>query len=122
MFIKKEKKDDCIISGYVVGDQKQKDYNGKPYVEIGIGMGKDENGENLPIVNIAIWDRNIPVIKKGDRVMASGKLKKTEKDDKTYYSLNADFCIKEVTCEGTPKSTETTKPKFEEIDDDDLPF
>ena len=29
MFIKREKKDDCLIAGFVVGDQKDKEYNGK---------------------------------------------------------------------------------------------
>ena len=96
MFIKRDKKDDCLIAGFVVGDQKNKEYNGKNYVEFGISMGKDENGENLPIVNVAVWERQIPTIHKGDRVLAAGKLKSAEKDGKTYYSLSADFCIKEV--------------------------
>lgn len=122
MFIKRDKKDDCLIAGYVVGDQKSKDYNGKPYVEFGISMGKDENGENLPIVNVTVWERNLPQIHKGDRVLAAGKLKKTEKDDKTYFSLNADFCIKEILGEIAPKSTQYTQTELEPIDDDDLPF
>ena len=43
MFIKRDKKDDCLISGYVVGDQKIKDYNNEQFIEFGISMGKDEN-------------------------------------------------------------------------------
>lgn len=122
MFIKRDKKDDCLISGYVVGDQKIKDYNNEQFIEFGISMGKDENDENLPIVNVAVWKRNIPEIKKGDRVLAAGKLKITTKDDKTYYSLTADFCIKELTCENAPKTPYKVDAEPTPIDDDDLPF
>lgn len=120
MFIKNENKDDCLIAGYVVGDQKVKEFEGKQFVEFGIGMGKDSQGENLPIINITIWERQIPTIKKGDRVLAGGKLKVTKKDDKKYYSLNADFCIKEVTA----AEQKQEEPDYEPIDinDDDLPF
>ena len=31
MFIKRDGKDDCLIAGFVVGDQKNKEYNGKKY-------------------------------------------------------------------------------------------
>ncbi len=122
MFIKREKKDDCLISGYVVCDQKIKEYNGKQFVEFGISMGKDENDENLPIVNVAIWERNIPKIKKGDRVLATGKLKVTTKDDKIYYSLTADFCIKEILYDGVQKPVKKVEEETVPIDDDDLPF
>ena len=120
MFLKREKKDDCIIAGYVVGDEKHKEYNGKNYVEFGISMGKDEEGENLPIINISVWERQIPEIKKGDRVLAAGKLRATEKDGKVYFSLSADFCIKEIV-ENAPELTDKM-PSLEPIDDDDLPF
>lgn len=119
MFIKRQKKDDCIIAGYVVGDQREKEFAGKRFVEFGIGMGQDENGENLPIVNITVWNRTLPTIRKGDRVLAAGKLKETKKDDKTYYSLNADFCIKEILGQEEPK---THHEDLTPIDDDDLPF
>ena len=119
MFIKREKKDDCIIAGYVVRDQREKEFDGKKFVEFGIGMGQDENGENLPIINITVWNRTIPTIRKGDRVLAAGKLKETKKDDKTYYSLNADFCIKEVTAAEQKQEEPDYIPI---IDDDDLPF
>lgn len=119
MFIKREGKDDCIIAGYVVGDQKTKEYNDKTFVEFGISMGKDEKGENLPVVNIAVWNRTIPTISKGDRVFACGKLKQAKKDDKVYYSLDADCCIKEITGE---TKAQDHQPELEPIDDDSLPF
>lgn len=118
MFIKREGKEDCIIAGCAVGDLKEKEYNGEPFVEFGIGMGKDKDGNNLPIVNITVWNRKLTV-KKGDRVLACGKLKQTQKDDKTYYSMSADFVIKEAT---EKKETEAQDNDYTDIDDDSLPF
>lgn len=120
MFIKRDKKDDCLIAGYVVSDQKEREYNGKQYIEFGIGMGKDESGENLPIVNISVWERKLQDIKKGDRVLAAGKLKVTEKEDRKYYSMTADFCIKEFICEAQKQNT--YKDGLEIVDNDSLPF
>ena len=122
MFIKREKKEDCLIAGFVIGDQKQKEYNGKSYIEFGISMGKDESGENLPIVNVTIWERAIPTVNKGDRVLAAGRLRTTEKDGKTYYSLTADFCTKEQTVSSVEKVL-NQHPELTPIEDDDtLPF
>ena len=118
MFIKRDGKDDCLIAGFVVGDQKNKEYNGKKYIEFGISMGKDEKGENLPIVNVAVWERQIPAIHKGDRALAAGKLKMAEKDGKTYYSLSADFCI----VEAIETASIPAPADMEPVDDDDLPF
>lgn len=81
-------------------------------------MGKDKDGNNLPIVNITVWNRKLTV-KKGDRVLACGKLKQTQKDDKTYYSMSADFVIKES---NEKQVTPPPQPELVEIDDDDLPF
>lgn len=117
MFIKRDGKDDCIIAGPVVSDAKEKEYNGEPFVEFGIGMGKDKDGNNLPIVNITVWNRKME-IKKGDRVLACGKLKQTTKEEKTYYSMSADFVTKET----TGKKEEAPQADLEQIDDDSLPF
>ncbi len=60
---------------------------------------------------------------KGDRVLATGKLKVTTKEDKTHYSLTADFCIKEIISGETNQNKgENAKKELEPIDDDDLPF
>lgn len=117
MFIKRDGKDDCIIAGAVVADAKEKEYNGEAFIEFGIGMGKDKEGNNLPIVNITVWNRKID-IKKGDRVIACGKLKLTQKEDKTYYSMSADFVAKET----SEKREPAPQPEPTEVDDDDLPF
>jgi len=117
MFLIRQGKDDAIIANYAVGDIKEKDANGKKFQEVGISMGKDADGNNLPIVNVSIWGRKVD-IKKGDRVIACGKFKTTKKDDKTYYSLTADFIIKEDSI----KIETTTQPELTPTDDDDLPF
>lgn len=122
MFIKRDKKDDCIIAGYVVGDQRVKEYNGKAFVEFGVGMGIDDNGEHLPIVNVTVWNRTIPSIYKGDRVLAAGKLKVNQSGDKVYYSLVADFCIKEIQAEEYTSMSKDTLANIIPIDDADIPF
>ncbi len=117
MFLQRQGKEDTIIANYAIGDIKEKEFDGKKFYEVGVSMGKDSNGENLPIVNVAIWGRKIE-IKKGDRIFAAGKLKVTKKDDKTYYSLTADFVIKEDSL----KIEVASQPELTPTEDDDLPF
>ena len=112
MFLKRENKTDAMVAGYVVGDMKEKEYEGKKFYEVGVSMGKDAG-----IVNVAVWNRKPEEIKKGDYVFAAGQFKATKKDDKTYYSLTADFISKE-------NSTKVEVPQelepYQEVDD--LPF
>lgn len=116
MFIKRDKKDDCLIAGMAVGDIKEKEYNFKPFYEVAISIGKDEKGNDLPIVNVSIWGRKLD-IKKYDKIFACGKLKINQKEDKTYYSLTADFIMKEQTTK-----YESVPPELTPVDDDSLPF
>lgn len=113
MFIKRENKTDATVAGYVVGDMKEKEFDGKKFYEFGVSMGKDAG-----IVNVAVWNRKPEGIKKGDHVFAAGQFKATKKDDKTYFSLTADFIIKEnsTKIEATPAELEPYQ------DVDDLPF
>lgn len=114
MFIKRDNKKDAIVAGYVVGDMKEKEFDGRKFFEVGVSMGKDAG-----IVNVAVWGRKPEEIKKGDRILAGGEFKATKKDDKTYYSLTADFIIKE----NSSKTVEDLQPELTEIEDDDsLPF
>ena len=112
MFLKRENKTDAMVAGYVVGDMKEKEYDGKKFYEVGVSMGKDAG-----IVNVAVWNRKPEDIKKGDYVFAAGQFNATKKDDKTYYSLTADFISKE-------NSTKVEVPQelepYQEVDD--LPF
>lgn len=117
MFIKREKKDDCVIAGMAVSDLKEKEYNSKTFYEVGISVGKDEKGNDLPIVNVSIWGRKVD-IKKYDKILACGRLKTNQKEDKIYYSLTADFIVKEQN-----EKIQETPPELKEIEeDDDLPF
>ena len=110
-------KEDVIVANYTVGDVKEKEFDGKKFQEVGVSMGKDAAGNNLPIVNVSIWGRKVD-IHKGDRILAAGKLKTTKKDDKIYYSLSADFIIKEdsIRDDYVPEGCTPIE------EDDDLPF
>ena len=112
MFIKREGKDDCIVAGMAVGNMKEKEYEGNKFYEVGISMGKDAG-----IVNVAIWHRKPVDIKKYDKVLALGRLKVAKKEDKTYYSLDADFVAKEDSVK-VQENIELTPVE----DDEDLPF
>ena len=114
MFIKRDNKKDTILTGYVVRDMKEKEFDGRKFFEVGVSMGKD-----VEIVNVSVWGRKPEEIKKGDRILAGGEFKVTKKDGKTYYSLTADFIIKE----NSTKIVEDLQPELTEIEEDDsLPF
>ena len=117
MLLVRQGKEDAIVAGPAVVETKTKEFDGKTFYEIGVGMGKDAEGNNLPIINVVVWGRKAD-INKGDRVFAAGKLKITKKDDKTYYSLTADFVAKENSVRTEDKPKEELQP----IDDDTLPF
>lgn len=112
MFLKRDNKKDAIVAGYVVADMKEKEFDGRRFYEVGVSMGKDAG-----IVNVAIWGRKPTEIKKGNYVFACGQFKVTKKDEKTYYSLTADFIAKEDSVK------EETQHDLTEIEDDGtLPF
>lgn len=114
MFLKRPgEKNDSIVAGYAVGDLKEKAYDGKKFYEVGVSMGKDAG-----IVNVTVWGRKPEEIKKGDHVFAAGQFSMTKKDDKVYYSLNADFIARET----SSKIVEDKPAELEPIDDDGLPF
>ncbi len=114
MFIKRDNKKDTIVTGYVVGDMKEKEFDGRKFFEVGVSPSKD-----AAIINVSVWGRKPADIKKGDHVLAGGEFKVTKKDGKTYYSLTADFIIKE----NSTKIIEDLQPELTEIEEDDsLPF
>lgn len=113
-FIKRNgDKNDCVVAGMVVDDMRTKEFEDKTFYEIPVSMGKDAG-----VINVAVWSRKPAEIKKYDHVLAAGQLKVTTKDDKTYYSLTADFIIKE----DSVRVEEKPKADLEPIDDDGLPF
>lgn len=117
-FIKRDGKNDCIVAGMVVNDMRTKEFEDKTFYEIPVSMGKDAG-----VVNVAVWGRKPENIKKFDYVFAVGQLKVSKKtnddgEEKTYYSLTADFVAKEQTAKVENKPKEELAP----IDDDALPF
>ena len=95
MFIKRNgEKNDCVVAGMVINDMRTKEFEDKTFYEIPVSMGKDAE-----IINVTVWNRKPEEIKKFDHVLACGQLKvqKVDKDGetKTYYTLNADFIVKE---------------------------
>ncbi len=119
MFIKRSgDKNDCLVAGMVVDDMRSKTFEDKSFYEIPVSMGKDAG-----IISVTVWNRKPEDIKKYDHVLAGGQLKVTKKtseegEEKTYYSLNADFVVKEK----TQKVEEKPQEELEPIDDDSLPF
>ena len=119
MFIKRSgDKNDCLVGGMVVDDMRSKTFEDKSFYEIPVSMGKDAG-----VISVTVWGRKPEEIKKYDHVLAGGQLKVTKKtteegEEKTYYSLNADFVVKER----TQKVEEKPQEELEPIDDDSLPF
>ena len=109
-FIKRENKGDAIVAGMVVGDMREKDYDGKKFYEIPVSLTKES------VINVAVWNRKPEDIKKYDHIIAVGEFKQAQKDDKIYYSLTADFIAKE--------KSSSVESNLIPIDDDDqtLPF
>lgn len=111
-FLKREGKNDAIVAGMAVGDMREKEYDGKKFYEVPVSLTKDS------VVNVAVWNRKPEEIKKYDHVLAFGEFKQTQKDDKTFYSLTADFIMKE-----NASKVETSAPAdLQPVDDDNLPF
>lgn len=118
MFIKRNgEKNDCVVAGMVINDMRTKEFEDKTFYEIPVSMGKDAE-----IINVTVWNRKPEEIKKFDHVLACGQLKvqKVDKDGemKTYYTLNADFIVRET----SSKIVEDKSAELEPIDDDGLPF
>lgn len=116
-FIKRNgDKNDCLVAGMVIGDMKQKAYEGTIFYEIPVSMGSKEAG----VVQVTVWNRKPGEIEKFDHVLAVGQLKVTQKEDKVYYSLKADFIMKEQSTPVEDDFKDEIAP--DNYDDDNLPF
>lgn len=129
-----------IISGFVARDAEMKtSQNGKTYTKWSVKGGEKpsqtqgERGEAIWINCIAWHDmaRYAGQIKKGDTVMAVGRIETSEYEGKTYKTLNAEYIS--IMGKGAAQvSTTATAPQqtdnnvlaeYEEIlGDGDLPF
>lgn len=129
-----------IIAGYVAKDAEMKtSQNNKTYTKWGVKVGEKpskvqgERGEAIWTNCIAWHDaaRYASQIKKGDSVLAVGRIETSEYEGKTYKTLNCEFIsIMGKSQESTPTTQQTTAQtdnnvlaEYEEIlGDGDCPF
>ena len=129
-----------IIAGYVAKDAEVKtSQNGKTYTKWGVKVGEKpaqvqgERGEAIWTNCIAWHDaaRYAANIKKGDNVLAVGKIETSEYEGKTYKTLNCEFISIMSKSQGSTSTTNQTTAQtdnsvlaeYEEIlGDGDCPF
>lgn len=128
-----------IIAGYVAKDAEMKtSQNNKTYTKWGVKVGEKpsqtqgERGETIWTNCIAWHDtaRYAANIKKGDSVLAVGKIETSEYEGKTYKTLNCEFISIMGKSQGSTPTTQTTAQvdnnvlaEYEEIlGDGDVPF
>ena len=123
-----------IICGYVARDAEFKStQTGKSLCRWSVKVGERQNGEQKEAiwVNCQAWHgaaRAASAIKKGDTVLAVGKLDISEHEGKTYKNLVCDFIsiMKDVPAQQSnePYMANTTDlSAYEEIlSEDDPPF
>lgn len=129
-----------IIAGFVAKDAEMKtSQNNKTYTKWGVKVGEKpsqvqgERGEAIWTNCIAWHDtaRYAAQIKKGDSVLAVGRIETSEYEGKTYKTLNCEFIsIMSKSQESTSTTNQTTAQtdnsvlaEYEEIlGDGDCPF
>lgn len=128
-----------IICGYVARDSEMKtSQNGKTYtkwsVKVGEKPSQTQGGRNEAIwTNCIAWHdiaRLAGTIRKGDTVLAVGKIETSEYESKTYKTLNCEYInIMEKTQVGSNSEPEHNAHEngiladYEEIlSDGDVPF
>lgn len=127
-----------IISGFVAKDSEMKtSQNGKTYtkwsVKVGDKPSEKEGGRGEAIwTNCIAWHdiaRLAGTIRKGDSVLAVGKLETSEYEGKTYKTLNCEYLSIMAKSAESPQNTQSAQASsqvpagFEElIDDGDVPF
>ena len=65
-----------------------------PMATFSLACGKKPNSEDTRFVDCQAWQRNAAYagsVRKGETVMAIGRLKSREYNGKTYYNLECDF-------------------------------
>ena len=85
-----------LMQGNATRDAEDKPVNGKDHAVVGIAAAEDKNG-NTVYVNLNGWRQlchAVRGIRKGDSILAVGKLKKREYNGRDYYALDADFVCK----------------------------
>ena len=85
-----------LVCGNATRDAESKMAGDKKLSTVGIAAAKKKNGETV-YININGWRglyREVLCVKKGDSILAVGRLKDREYNGKTYYDLDADFVCK----------------------------
>jgi len=120
-----------IVGGYVPKDSEKGTNEKSPYkFSVKVGELPPKDGEEKPTpswCSCASWHNSAAGIKKGDTVLAWGKLESREYENKTYWTLNCDgFVFANKLMVGSVPTPVTSTPlpnDFEEIiSDDELPF
>lgn len=124
-----------IICGFVARDSEMKtSQNGKTYTKWSVKVGErppnnpGERGEAVWANCIAWHDiaRAAGAIKKGDSVLAVGRIETSEYEGKTYKTLNCEFLnIMGKTAQSQASATSNQDSAFADFEDiigDDTPF
>ena len=103
----------------------------KATVSVAVGKRKDGDGDNLTIwANVVAWRGLADVLagaRKGDAILAIGRVSTREYNGKTYSDLNADF-VSIASIAQQAKQAQQPAPQgdpmtgLEEVEDDELPF
>lgn len=100
----------------------------KATVSVAVGKREDANGEKTTVwANVVAWRGLADVLagaRKGDAILAIGRVSTREYNGKTYSDLNADFVsiasIAQQAQQPAPQGDPMTG--LEEVEDDELPF
>lgn len=100
----------------------------KATVSVAVGKREDANGEKTTVwANVVAWRGLADVLagaRKGDAILAIGRVSTREYNGKTYSNLNADFVsiasIAQQAQQPAPQGDPMTG--LEEVEDDELPF
>ena len=88
-----------LMQGNTTRDAEDKPVNGKDHAVVGVAASEDAAGNTI-YVNLNGWRKEydaVRAIRKGDSILAVGRLKKREYNGKSYYDLDADFVCKSGT-------------------------
>ena len=100
----------------------------KATVSVAVGKRKDGYGDNLTIwANVVAWRGLSDVLagaRKGDAILAIGRVSTREYNGKTYSDLNADFVSIALIAQQAQQPAPQGDPMtgLEEVEDDELTF
>lgn len=84
-----------LLQGKATRDAENRPVNGKEHTQVSIAAGEDKSGNEL-YITLNGWRQNaelVGAIKKGDSILAIGRLKTREYNGNIYNDLDADFLI-----------------------------